>query len=538
MKVRLLGVFEIRDDAGRDCTPRGAKARALVAMLCQTPDRRRTRRWLEAHLWSDRGPEQASGSMRQVLMELRRAFGDKADLIEADRDLVILHGVTSDLEGDPDAAQQALAAGREFLEGIDVVDQAFEEWLREERSRIGHVAGSLRIGSTSSATRDASPLPLAIRLGTLPAGAASFTGMALADSIARLVEELVPIEVYGAGGAALPADMPLTGLQLAVEGAQIADNLHLLVRLSESGSGPVLWHHRASMPLSQSDFIAEGAFPQIVFQAAEAALASFPKLAATEAGPARANALIARAVADMFSYDTLRLRAADAQLAEAFDMVPTARALAWRSLVRQIMFVERTETDGLRLNSEADEFARKALEMSDSNPLVLALVSQVRVMLDSNPEAGAVLARDAVALSPFNPFGYAAQSGAMLRYSRNAEALAAARTGAEISSRTNLLHWWESLSGLAALSAGQNNAAIAHYEAAHYRAPSFRSPMRHLLFLYLAAGEETKAQRVLKNLLRAEPDFTIDRIRNDPDYPAATLRRSGLIDRHFKDFGP
>jgi tetratricopeptide (TPR) repeat protein len=167
--------------------------------------------------------------------------------------------------------------------------------------------------------------------------------------------------------------------------------------------------------------------------------------------------------------------------------------------------------------------------------LVLALVSQVRVMLDSNPEAGAVLARDAVALSPFNPFGYAAQSGAMLRYSRNAEALAAARTGAEISSRTNLLHWWESLSGLAALSAGQHSAAIAHYEAAHYRAPNFRSPMRHLLFLYLAAGEEAKAQRVLRNLLRAEPDFTMDRIRHDADYPAATLRRSGLIERHFRD---
>ena len=533
MRVRLLGVFEIRDDAGRDCTPRGAKARALIAMLCQTPDRRRTRRWLEAHHWSDRGPEQASGSLRQVLMELRRTFDAHADRIEADRDLVMLHDVASDLDDDPEMVRQTLMAGRDFLEGIDIADQAFEDWLRQERARLGQLVTPLRMGSSGSA-RNATPLPLAIRLGALPAGAASFTGMALADSIARLVEEFAPIDVYGAGGAALPPDMPDTGLQLGIEGAQIADNLHLMVRLSGPGSGPVIWHQRASLALSQSDFIAEGAFPQIVFQAAEAALAAFPGLAATEAGPARASALIARAVADMFSYDTARLRAADAQLAEAFAITPTARALAWRGLVRQIMFVERTETDRARLYSEADEFARKALEMTDTNPLVLALVSQVRVMLDSNPEAGAVLARDAVALSPFNPFGYAAQSGAMLRYARNTEALAAARTGAEISSRTNLLHWWESLSGLAALSAGQNNAAIAHYEAAHYRAPSFRSPMRHLLFLYLAAGEETKAQRVLKNLLRAEPDFSVDRIRNDPDYPAATLRRSGLIDRHFR----
>lgn len=539
MKVRLLGVFEIRDPAGRDCTPRGAKARALVAMLCQTPERRRTRRWLEARLWSDRGPEQASGSLRQALMELRRAFGDHADLIEADRDLVILHGVETDLENGSEAARQMLQSGRDFLEGIDIPDHAFEDWLRDERSRISQQMLPLPTGGSSSSRGGGaamSPLPLAIRLGVLPPGAGSFVGMALADSIARLVAEFAPIEVYGAGGAALPPDMPQTGLQLGVEGAQIADRLHLVVRLSGPDAGPVLWHQQTSLPLSQSDFIAEGAFPQIVFQTAEAALAAFPGLVATQSGPARANALIARAVVEMFSYDTERLRQADALLAEAFQVEPSARSLAWRSLVRQIMFVERTETDRARLNSEADEFARKALEMTDTNALVLALVSQVRVMLDSNPEAGAVLARDAVALSPFNPFGYAAQSGAMLRYARHAEALSAARMGAEITSRTKLLHWWESLSGLAALSAGQHSAAIAHYEAAHYRAPSFRSPMRHLLFLYLAAGEQTKARRVMTSLLRAEPDFTIDRVRNDPDYPAATLRRSGLLDRAIHDF--
>jgi tetratricopeptide (TPR) repeat protein len=514
MKVRLLGVFDIRDPSGRDCTPRGAKARALVAMLCQTPDRRRTRRWLEARLWSDRGPEQASGSLRQALMELRRAFGDHAELIEADRDLVILHGVTSDLEADPDAVRDAMAAGREFLEGIDIADQAFEDWLRDERVRIsGH---TVRLPSGGSSSSAGLPLPLAIRLGALPPGAGSFTGMALADSIARLVAEFSPIEVYGAGGATLPPDMPDTGLQLGVEGAQIADRLHLVVRLTGPDAGPVLWHHQASLPLSQSDFIAEGEFPQIVFQTAEAAMAAFPGLAATQSGPARANALIARAVVEMFSYDADRLRQADTLLIEAFDIEPQARCLAWRSLVRQIQFVERTEPDRTRLTSEADEFARKALEMTDTNALVLA--------------------KDAVALSPFNPFGYAAQSGAMLRYARHAEALSAARTGAEITSRTKLLHWWESLSGLAALSAGQHSAAIAHYEAAHYRAPSFRSPMRHLLFLYLAAGEDTKAQRVMTSLLRAEPDFTIDRVRNDPDYPAATLRRSGLLDRAIHDF--
>ena len=74
-------------------------------------------------------------------------------------------------------------------------------------------------------------------------------------------------------------------------------------------------------------------------------------------------------------------------------------------------------------------------------------------------------------------------------------------------------------------------AAIAHYEAAHYRAPNYRAAMRHLAYLYLEAGSPEKAARVLKALLRMEPDFTAASILN-PDYPANTLRRSGLAARH------
>ena len=56
--------------------------------------------------------------------------------------------------------------------------------------------------------------------------------------------------------------------------------------------------------------------------------------------------------------------------------------------------------------------------------------------------------------------------------------------------------------------------------------------MRHLLFLYLAVGEREKAARVYRGLIRAEPGFTLDRIQNEPDYPAVTLRRSGLVAKY------
>ena len=532
MFIRLVGVFEVRDDSGRDCTPRGAKARAILAMLCQTPDRRRARRWLEARLWSDRGAEQASGSLRQALMEIRKALGTEADRLETDRDTVRLQGVLTDLEQDQPAAVRALQSGREFLEGIDIIDQSFEDWLREERQRVETAMGVQRPDQARLPVAQTARLPFVIRLGGLPQGVGSFAGRALADAIGRLLSEFAHIDVYGSGGAPIPPDLPREGMTLHVEGAEIQDRVHVLVSLSSIASGQIIWNQRAAVPVAEADFIGAGDLPPLVFQAADAALAHFPQLPECQAGPRRANALIANALSDMFSYDGDRLLAADRQLVEAGEIATSARIYAWRVLVRQIMVVERTGEDYPQLMAEIDEFSRKALELSKANPLVLSLVGLSRVMIDENPTAGSILARDALAMSPYNAHSYLAQAVALSRQGDNPGALESARRGAEIAARTAHVHWWEAVSGLVALRCENYAAAIAHYEAAHYRAPSFRAAMRHLLFLYLAVGEREKAARVYRGLIRAEPGFTLDRIQNEPDYPAVTLRRSGLVDKH------
>lgn len=528
MFVRLIGGFQVLDGAGRDCTPRGAKARALLAMLCQTPDRRRPRRWLEGKLWSDRAPEQASGSLRQALMELRRALGGSADLVLADRDSVCLAAVSTEIETDPTAATEALRAGREFLEGIDIADAAFQDWLREERLRV---AGLLGLALPPAQILPEEAPPFVIALGSLPEGWGRFAARDLAQAIARLVAEFAHVQLFGPEP---PAHLPPGGLTLHLEGALIQGQMHMMASLILRASGQTAWSQRIAID-GPSD-VAEGLgeVPALVFQAADAALAQMPHLAAQGGGPAlQANALIARALPEMFSYDAARLRGADALLAQAEGLDPSGRIFAWRSLVRQIMFVERTEPRGPALEAEADGMARQALDRSGGNPLVLALVAQTRVMVDENPEAGTVLARDALRLSPFNAFAHWSVAAAHIRHEDHAAALSAARRGTGIAARTAFGHWWEALSGLAALRGGALQKAVAHYEAACYRAPDFRAAMRPLLYLYLEAGQPDKAARMLKALLRAEPDFSPDLVLRD-DYPAVTLRRSGLAERHAR----
>ncbi len=251
----MIGEFEVRDEAGQDRTPRGAKARALLALLARTPGHRRPRRWLEARLWSDRGQEQASGSLRQALTELRKALGPLAERLMSDRDCVALSGFGSDL-ADPGTARQALAQGREFLEGIDILDPGFTLWLAEERQRVAAELAA------------ATPQPLApftLRLADLPEGTEAAIARDLAAAIARLAAEyLLGERQRGLAGDRLPG-----GLDLQVEGAWSEDRAYLKVRLLDQENQRTLWSQR--LVASRVADRGTGA-PTVVFDATEAQL--------------------------------------------------------------------------------------------------------------------------------------------------------------------------------------------------------------------------------------------------------------------------
>ncbi len=125
MFVHLVGDFRVVDDDGVNRTPRAAKARAVIAILARTPGATRPRGFLEDTLWSDRGRDQAAGSLRQALSDIRKALGDQADWLTADRRHVALGSHRTDLEEDPAAAMQAFGSGRQLLEGLRISDPAF-----------------------------------------------------------------------------------------------------------------------------------------------------------------------------------------------------------------------------------------------------------------------------------------------------------------------------------------------------------------------------------------------------------------------------
>ena len=258
MFIQLVGLFQVLDGSGMDYTPRGSKARAMLAMLARTPDHCRPRRWLESRLWSDRGQEQASGSLRQALSELRKALGPLSDHLQSDRDCVRLVRFEADLDRDPEAARIALAGGREFLEGIDIIDPAFGDWLTEERQRVVH--------GLDQAARSVGR-PFRLRLAALPEGTDAGIARDLAGAIARLAAEYLlrdGPEGLGTAGQTLPE-----GLDLHVEGAWSGDQAHLKLRLVAQSDQKTIWSQRLIASRANGED-GRGSAASLVFETTEA----------------------------------------------------------------------------------------------------------------------------------------------------------------------------------------------------------------------------------------------------------------------------
>ncbi|GAO39209.1 hypothetical protein SCH01S_28_00680 [Sphingomonas changbaiensis NBRC 104936] len=170
--IRCWGEFAIENAAtGADLRPRGRKARALLAYLALHPGKAVGRERLMGLLWGERAEEQARGSLRQTLFELRDlSHGDHAPL-HVGREAVELdvEGIETDVD-----RWRMLAAERHFEDllaalpdaddllfaNLDGVDAGFDEWLQVERTRQREVliaivadasAAAVAAGQTRSA---------------------------------------------------------------------------------------------------------------------------------------------------------------------------------------------------------------------------------------------------------------------------------------------------------------------------------------------------------------------------------------------------
>lgn len=135
-RMTLLGAFQLSAPSGHRIEITSKKAIALLALLATPSSGARWRSWIQEKLWGSLEPHRAQAGLRRELHRLRKLTADTGiPLLEADFRVVHLNLAFVDVDI---RQEHGINEGvGEFLEGIDIAgEDAFEDWLREQRVRI------------------------------------------------------------------------------------------------------------------------------------------------------------------------------------------------------------------------------------------------------------------------------------------------------------------------------------------------------------------------------------------------------------------
>ncbi len=522
VELSLHGAFAVRTRQGEDLTPKPQKARALLALLATSPDQRRARRWLEERLWSDRGPQQAAGSLRQALVDLRRALGPHGDIVHATRDWVeIRQGCLS-----------VLAPGGEFLEGISVRDPAFLRWLDAQRRQ--QTAGQPGQVQASEAPASAWPSdsqaqrPVVIRVGT--------TGHS--GTLSGLVAEILSARIAAEVSDHLTASIimrgdgpPPPGCDIDVVCTVVEDNGVCLafLKVIHLPSARIIFAKDCRFVGTASSLVGSEELIRCAFEAAEITVKKIPVIVGLGRASTRSAALGQLALHRMFTFDEAQLGEADRLMEQAWEVEENPVHLAWRGLLQMVKAIEMPRSLKPELHDLAQRLTAYALERDEGNPTVKALVAQTHAMLFGDAQSSGIAAARAVQENPRNPFALQALAVARMLAGDGEEAYRMSLLGRSYAGQSSFRHWWDAHHATICIATGRYTEAISAAESARFDAPKLRPAYRFLIALYAHRGDLEKANKVREELERLEPGFTLDRMAHDPEYPVRTLRNTGLV---------
>lgn len=517
--LRLRGPFHVRGPDGADLTPKPHKARALLALLATAPDQRRSRRWIEERLWSDRAPQQAAGSLRQALVDLRRALGSLNSAILADREWIALERGVVCIDA---------AATGEFLEGIAVRDAGFQRWVEAMRSRDAAETRAAQGIAEAVTVRPDGPHPIMIRCGSsrIPGSSSALVSEIVAARIAADISDQITVAVVApaTGPGSEAVDLDVTCNVIEDNGICLA-----LIRVVHLPTARVLFQKDCRFVGPASSVVGGEELIRVAYEAAERTVAKVPHVLGLGRAATKSAALTQLALHRMFSFDEVQLREADRLMQAAWEAEENPVHLAWRGLLQMVQAIELPQRMKPELHDLADRLTRQALERDTGNATLQALVAQTRAMLFGDARSAGEAARAAIDENPRNPYALQAMAVARMLADDGEAAYRTSLLGRAYAERSTFRHWWDAHHATVCVATGRIDEAIRAAEAAAFGAPSLRPAYRYLMSLYALRGNLARANDMRNKLERLEPGFTLDRMLDDPEYPVRTLRKTGLL---------
>ena len=545
-RLHLLGALGLTGPDGTDRTPRGRKAQALLAMLALSPRGTRTRVWLRDKLWSESDEARGSSSLRQTVFELKKDLGPLAGQILAfERTTVTLRlervwidvRVLTDNPGGLPPGGGRIDLDCDLLEGMDIPDEEFEEWLMTERSawdrareEIGDVPRPRPRDAAAPAAPGVLPDRPVIDLALMPTiahgddGRGGHLGDYVTETVAGSLGEYQPVNVIDlrddlngdAPQAALyQPDYMIRTRTLAVGGA-----LSVTFLVYDAASTALLLSQ--SMQAGTADMAEDGMglVNQFIAQNVDH-LAKIMTRGATGRPMLRHDRgclLGYNILAGMFELAPERMEAALEVLergGEAGDNALFPSLLAYTSSFA--LGENIGSPDPARLE-RTRALAAEVLQANPFNSISLACIGHVYGYVLGEHDLAADLFARAVKLNPMQAFVWDHVALHRLYIGDLAGARAASDRAVALGGYSPINYAYETTSCMVAALAGDHRRAVQLGERALVKQPRFHAAMRYALSSLGHLGERERAERVKARLLQADPDFA------DPEVQRARFR--------------
>lgn len=524
LKLNALGRLTLTDEGGRDFAPRGGKARGVIALLAVAPGHTRTRAWLQQRLWSDRAAEQAAGSLRAALSEIRRALGPRRQLLVASR-----HAVTLDPAGFKvvyEASADMRRGGTvEAFEDVDVHDREFEHVIRDVRS---HVLEKWMQQRRSAPRRRRIVL---VRSDARGAPAADVGARLLQNRILSALRHMDDLEIMsadGAGGAGdldAPGGPPQAMLLIRVLSVAISNEVFLSCEIQ---NGRRLWSDNASVPGAIGAMHESVDLDRLALNTVERVSDAFAEAASIDGADACASVLAHQARNLFFRLDKKSLVAADSLFKRAFEIEPRGRYLVWRGFLRNAAFFQHRTMSFLDNVAPVTELAVEALRHSPEDAVVQTISSQIEYVHQGNLRMPLVMAQRGVERNPTDPLGWALLSNALSTNGKLEEGYQTARRALDLTKHSPFQFYFEHFACMAAAGLADYDQALLHARTALRFRPDFVSTRRYEVALHLRRDETQQLHQAVKALRQQEPGFAPTTLL-DPTYPVNTLRRLPIM---------
>ncbi|MFV0360725.1 hypothetical protein [Tropicimonas sp.] len=523
LEISLFGTCAVRTTGSAGVEIRGAKHRALIALLATAPLGRRTRSFLQHTLWGDAGYDSGHQNLRRALSDLRKLMGDDFDRI--------FNSTNSEVEivldrvrctGDP---QYGL-----FLDDLNVSTPGYIEWRQKVRDNPARVAALCRDpGDTTPPRPRITALPLTVLGGdpglrTLADWVAEEICRALSRSslytvISHLSARAMALRMVDIADVrdTLDVDYMITGTMRRSRGENVID-----FDFVDARSGVIVWNRHLACPEDRFlDELPERLVNVVVSAGrtvADAAIAhirerSLPDIADHQLVLAGVSLMHRSALRDFLQSHKL--------LSEAIVRQPrAAETHAWLGKWYVLNVFKNYTTDRSRDTQLALDCTARALDLDPQSSFGLTIDGFAHGNLLKKMDIGEARYSAALEINPNESLSWLLRGILMAFQDDGTAAIRATGTARRLSPIDPFGHYYDSLSASAYLAAEDYARALELADRSLMVNDRHVSTLRTRVAALYFLGDGEAARQAAVDLLRRFPDFRLDDYRRE--HPGAT----------------